>query len=302
VGPEVTVVVFAVHDTVANANDLPALYLVPELLHRDAFGWSALRPLAAAAAGGGPYLPPPRCSLGALIEGRYRSHRSDGPRPPDARDAAHDLGRDVVGRARRALRRRPLSEPPWSQLDSAAAAAREVTWSPTAPAPAPVVAAARPFDYLGTARYQRFWPHQAVFALPTFSDTHLRVNVRGREGRGLVEPDLFGATLDNWERRLATLRDGRTGRPVVADTRRTRGVDPAGDGPPADLVVRFALPTDLLEDLDLATIGPLPYLRTGEHGDAGFVLVRRPHGPPPRLADRLEPTDLAGLISELLHA
>jgi len=58
----------------------------------------------------------------------------------------------------------------------------------------------------------------------------------------------------------------------------------------------------LTTDLDLATIWPLPYLRTGEHGDAGFVLVRRPHGPPPRLADRLEPTDLAGLISELLHA
>ena len=57
-GPDTVVVIFSVHDTVANANDLPALYLVPELLHRDAHGWPHL--VRAASAPTWP-LPTPWC-------------------------------------------------------------------------------------------------------------------------------------------------------------------------------------------------------------------------------------------------
>ena len=91
-----------------------------------------------------------------------------GPAPPDALDRLREG-------VRRHRRRR--AAPPWRHLAGGDSA--------------PPVAAApdkRALDYLGTARYQRFWPQQAIFALPTFSDTHLRVNVAGREGGGTVAP------------------------------------------------------------------------------------------------------------------
>lgn len=303
-GPDTIVVVFSVHDTVANANDLPALYLVPELLHRDAHGWGRLR------AAGGPaqatlgavppavVLPPPDEAIGTAVERAHRSHRGPGPSPPDAVDRL----RDVVRRHRP---RRPL--PPWRQLTAPAAEVRTAPGEPpeaTDPGATDPAGATdgRPLDYLGTARYQRFWPSQALFALPTFSDTHLRVNVVGREGRGVVPPERYGALLDAWTVRLEALRDGRDGRPAVAEVRRTRpGApgDPFAAGPPADLVVRFARPTDLLEDRDQGRLGPLPFLRTGEHGPTGFVRVRDPRGPV-RLGQRLDPGALGGLLRDLL--
>jgi hypothetical protein len=315
VGPDTTVVLFSVHDTVANANDLPALYLVPELLHRDAHGW----PQLALGAGSGRnrraelqggdrgcvsgdddrdrlVVPSPSEALGPVIERRYRRRRASTAGRPDLLDGA----RDRLVR----IRRRPIGAPPWADLVQS----RTMVGQPTRPAssdevPGASASAAQhgrlPFDYLGTARYEPFWPAQEIFALPTFSDTHLRVNVVGREGAGTVTADRFAALLDVWEERLRALRDARTGRVAVADIVRTRTdpLDPGG--PPADLVVRFARPGDLLEDLDQGRLGPLPYLRTGEHGQTGFVRVHRPGGPP-RLSRGLRPTDLAGLLTDLL--
>ena len=160
-------------------------------------------------------------------------------------------------------------------------------------------ASGRPLDYLGTARYQRFWPNQEIFALPTFSDTHLRVNVAGREGHGVVDRRRYDSVLDRWEERLRALRDGRDGRPAVAAVLRTRPGDPFASGPPADLVVRFARPADLLEDRDEGRLGPLPFLRTGEHGPTGFVRVHDPRGPV-RLARRVDPRGLGDLLRDLL--
>src|SRR5205085_7584280 len=42
-GPDATVVVFSLHGMQPNGNDLPALVLLPELLHREHFGRPALR-------------------------------------------------------------------------------------------------------------------------------------------------------------------------------------------------------------------------------------------------------------------
>src|SRR4051794_18545187 len=136
VGPDTIVVVFSVHDTVANANDLPALYLVPELLHRDAHGWahlsSAARPGRAAVdqVPPAPVVPLPDEALGSAIERAYRSHRRAGPAPPDLLDRLRDT-------VRRQRRRRPL--PPWRHLGSPAAgdSAGMVPSGPSRGAPAP---------------------------------------------------------------------------------------------------------------------------------------------------------------------
>ena len=127
------------------------------------------------------------------------------------------------------------------------------------------------------------------------------MNLAGREGRGVVDPRRYDSVLDRWEQRLRALRDGRDGRPAVADVQRTRSGDPYAPGPPADLVVRFARPADLLEDREEGRLGPLPFLRTGEHGPTGFVRVHDPRGPV-RLARRVDPGALGDLLRDLLGA
>ena len=109
----------------------------------------------------------------------------------------------------------------------------------------------------------------------------------------------YHAVLDRWEARLGALRDARTGRPAIAGVERTRPGDPFAAGPPADLVVRFARPVDLLEDRDQGRLGPLPFLRTGEHGPTGFVRVLDPRRPV-RLDRCLEPRALGDLLRDLL--
>ena len=160
-------------------------------------------------------------------------------------------------------------------------------------------ASGRPLDYLGTARYQRFWPDQEIFALPTFSDTHLRVNVAGREGHGVVDRRRYDSVLDRWEERLRALRDGRTAARRWPTSCAPGPATPSASGPPADLVVRFARPADLLEDRDQGRLGPLPFLRTGEHGPTGFVRIHDPRGPV-RLARRVDPGELGDLLRDLL--
>jgi hypothetical protein len=233
-------------------------------------------------------VPAPDEAIGTYIERAYRSHRTAGTAPP----ARLDRLRDVVGR----YRPRPALTP-WRRLADASAVQHD-----GGGATAGSAVGGRPvgsLDYLGTARYQRFWSEQEIFALPTFSDTHLRVNVAGREGRGLVAAQAYGAVLDRWEGRLGALRDARTGRRVVAAIERTRQGDPFAAGPPADLVVRFAVATDLLEDRDLGRLGPLPFLRTGEHGPTGFVRVHDPRRAV-RLDRQLEPRALGDLLRDLL--
>jgi predicted AlkP superfamily phosphohydrolase/phosphomutase len=114
-----------------------------------------------------------------------------------------------------------------------------------------------------------------AFALPTVSDGHIRVNVRGREARGIVPPEELAATCDEIVELVSACTDPRTGRSVVADAIRTRD-DPAEPGPPADLVILWNRAPDAFDHAQLGTIGPFPYCRTGEHSTHGFALVAGP--------------------------
>ncbi|MFN0088711.1 MAG: hypothetical protein ACKVWR_00355, partial [Acidimicrobiales bacterium] len=154
----------------------------------------------------------------------------------------------------------------------------------------------RPVEGQGASLYRRWWPAMRAFALATYSDAHLRVNVAGRERCGQVRPERFAHELDRLEALLGACRDARTGRRAVEELVRVR-VDPFAPGPPADLVVVFAAPIDTLEHPDLGRIGPVPFLRTGEHDPAGFMALVAPGCRPgpaePRALLDLPPTILA---------
>jgi hypothetical protein len=136
-----------------------------------------------------------------------------------------------------------------------------------------------------------------AFALPTYSEGLVRINVAGREGCGKVAPARFGETCDELTSLLSGLTDGRSGRPMVREIIRTRG-DPFADGAPADLIVLWQedAPTDLVESPRIGRIGPLPFFRTGGHSSQGFMMARRPDlQPGSRLRD-IAAQDLTRLL------
>jgi hypothetical protein len=110
--------------------------------------------------------------------------------------------------------------------------------------------------------------------VPSFSDIHLRLNLAGREVHGLVDPASYEAELDRWEHEFRRVRHPGTGAPLRLETTRPRRAEPlAWGGPVPDLIVRVADVVDRFEHPTVGCIGPVPYLRTGEHGGSGFISV-----------------------------
>jgi predicted AlkP superfamily phosphohydrolase/phosphomutase len=125
--------------------------------------------------------------------------------------------------------------------------------------------------------YKRHWSSMRWFALPTFADGHVRVNLAGREANGLVAKEDYAAVLDEIESTLRACRDARTGEPIVDQVIRLREDDPfAADGPDADLLVVFAGAPDAIDHPTVGTIGPHPHMRTAHHSADGFALVAGP--------------------------
>jgi predicted AlkP superfamily phosphohydrolase/phosphomutase len=114
-----------------------------------------------------------------------------------------------------------------------------------------------------------------AFALPTFSDGRIRINLRGREAAGIVDPAQYSDVCDEVEELLHQCRDPRTGEPVVDHVIRPGAADPlALDAAEADMVVEWKGPSCAFEHPSLGTIGPLPFRRTGGHtGPHGFAYV-----------------------------
>jgi hypothetical protein len=271
VGPGTTVVLFALHDTQPNASDVAAMFIVPELLARAEGVRSVLRngrrPGASAGACGA-LVPPGDVPVSALL----RRRRS-------ARELLRSTLRRRPGRPWYELDGRPYAEATAGLEEGGDAAAVEV---PAVEVSAVDVSGRAPtaFAYQAPTWYRRHWPRMRAFALPTFSDPQVRVNLAGREPDGIVAAADYDRELDRVEALLRGCRDTRTGRPVVAEVARPRASAPcAPGGPPADLVVRFAEVVDAVTHPEVGTVGPFPFLRTGEHGTAGFALVAGPAEP-----------------------
>ena len=132
-----------------------------------------------------------------------------------------------------------------------------------------------------TNRHDIDWRRTRVFKLPTDRNTYLRVNLRGREPLGCVQPGAeYEALLDRLETELCALRNGSTGHPAVAKVFRLRKLFPgdrAEDLP--DLAVEWAddSPIDSVESVSVGTLSlPVRELRSGNHREGGFLLARGP--------------------------
>ena len=125
------------------------------------------------------------------------------------------------------------------------------------------------------------WRRTRVFRLPTDRNTYLRVNLRGREPHGCVEPGAeYEALLARLEAELRALRNGVHGAAAVVEVFRMRELFPgerADDLP--DLAVEWAAdgPIDSLHSDSVGTLSlAVRELRSGNHRPEGFLLAKGP--------------------------
>jgi predicted AlkP superfamily phosphohydrolase/phosphomutase len=130
--------------------------------------------------------------------------------------------------------------------------------------------------------YHPAWRGMKAFALPSFSEGFVRLNVRGREASGIVDPWDYEAACAEVAAEIMRLTDARTGKPAVKRVVRTRVAPdgPAVDGErpsDADLIVIWdGVPIDVVDHPSAGRIGPVPFKRSGSHVHRGFLLAAGP--------------------------
>jgi predicted AlkP superfamily phosphohydrolase/phosphomutase len=114
-----------------------------------------------------------------------------------------------------------------------------------------------------------------AFALPSFYDGRVRINLRGRERCGIVDSAHYGAFRDDLVRTLRECRDILTGETIVEEVEYPAAANPTKIGnTEADFVILWrGAPMGLIHPKH-GQVGPIPYRRTGGHtGGPGFALV-----------------------------
>jgi predicted AlkP superfamily phosphohydrolase/phosphomutase len=244
---DATVVVFAMGGMGPNRSDVASMVLLPELLYRHAFGQPLLSepPAWAAANGCSPMLGEDE-NWSAAVNAQIRHRRSPRDR---VRSAAARL---LPGPLKSALRR------------------------PTASTPAGSGVLRFSLDWMPASRYQPYWRGMRYFALPSFYDGRIRVNLAGRERHGTVSLADYRAVCDEIEDVVRGCRDAATGEAVVDSIERCAAADPRTLGPSeSDLVVVWRGAALGVDHPVIGRIGPVPFRRPGGHtGPFGMAGIR----------------------------
>jgi|AntAceMinimDraft_11_1070367.scaffolds.fasta_scaffold01386_3 predicted AlkP superfamily phosphohydrolase/phosphomutase len=239
--PDAAIALFWMHGMGHNDADIASMILLPELLYRNAFGKKNFdAPTRWTRAGN---LPPPlepgeSWSTAVFNEMGCVEFR----RPPASQRAIARL-LDIPARSLGRRRERGVS-----------------------------------LDWMPSQGYGFAWPDMPAFALPSFYDGRIRMNVVGRESKGTIVPADYSAAMDAVDTLLREVRDVRTGLPVVKDIYRTSPGDPmAVPKSNGDIEVLWdGQPTGFTHDR-LGDIGPVPFRRTGGHtgGLGRFCLISK---------------------------
>ena len=234
------VVAFSMGGMGTNNSDAPSMALLPELVYRWATGDTLLQvPLGWAADPTGVPILPEDETWQLAVSRCFPAVDRSVPERINAR----------IRRAARSMRRRSSGDRPPSDEHG-------LGWQPA-------------------SRYRAHWPTMRAFALPSFYDGRVRVNLRGREGAGIVDVADYVAVCDELEVVLRECRDPRTDEPVVAHIARPGATHPlALDPTDADIVITWRGPSCAFEHPTLGVVGPLPFRRTGGHtGPYGFAYI-----------------------------
>ena len=154
------------------------------------------------------------------------------------------------------------------------------------------------------------WEQTPAFTLRADLNGYVRLNVRGREPRGIVAPAEVGALCDRLAEGLMSFRDADSGQPVIEEIRRADDVFPPGERRHRlpDLIVRWspssgaphaALISPAFGRVVRSTPGRIPNGRSGNHAPYGFLLARGPGIPS---GAELEPgADILDLAPTAVH-
>jgi hypothetical protein len=120
-------------------------------------------------------------------------------------------------------------------------------------------------SWMPAYRCRCFWPQMPAFALPSFYDGRIRINLQGREANGIVSPEEYQSTCQRLSGLLSECANLLTREPAVEQVYKSNN-DPLNlDNYEADLyVVWKSAPLGLFSPR-FDKIGPLPYRRTGGH-------------------------------------
>jgi predicted AlkP superfamily phosphohydrolase/phosphomutase len=269
-GPQARCLVFSVEGMKPNADDLPSMVFLPELLYRYSFPGCHGLELEE------PNPPPSPESLAGLknwvMEMWNFRHRS----PPWVIELFERLPRRLALLIFRWLKvSPPLQSPEANQFWG---------WQPV-------------------GWYEHLWPHMKAFALVSNSEGYIRLNLRGREKQGRVAPSHYDRVCQEIRSLLLELREPESGEPAVTRIIAPR-YDLPGDGHPhpADLIVQWnpRLKNKIFSPR-FGMWGPVPYHRGGSHTPDGFFFAqgpglstgRRPEG---------KPIDIGPTILEMMGA
>lgn len=276
------VIVFAAHGMGGNVMDLPSMVFLPEFLYRFNF------PGKFGIARGRPGQP-----LGAPITGRRAKRGWLG----SIWSLKHESN-PIKGFLRRTLP---------TKVFNRIAPIFGTPQHPDLMSPFELRTQAEPFYYQPAVWYKAFWSQMKAFALPSFSEGYIRINLQGREPQGVVLPSEYEALCDELSQALYQLKDARTGTPMVKNIIRTRqALDTCSPDklPDADLVIIWQDEhiTDTVESPDVGRIGPVPYHRTGSHRSDGFVVVQGSTISHESIQSEGHALDLAPTILEMMGA
>jgi hypothetical protein len=236
--PDAALVVFSMGGMGPNYSDTASMVLLAELMYRHAFG--------------SPLLQQPDEWTGANTL------------PPLGEDqdwavAIHANFPSTELRRERRLAAHPLR----TRLEKVVA--RFVS-PPDTPQPAADSYLHRSADWIPAMLYQPDWHSMPAFALPSFYDGRIRINVSGREIRGRIPISKYEAKCDEIEALLVACRDPATGNEIVDRVERMAGRDPRTlSATESDMVVVWKGTFCALDHPTLGRVGPIPFRRPGGH-------------------------------------
>ena len=131
-------------------------------------------------------------------------------------------------------------------------------------------------DWMPAARYRPLWHTMPAFALPSFYDGRIRINLKGREQNGLVPLDQYKPLCLRIAKLLKDCRNPLSGGGIV-DSMDFNCFDDPLSLPPSqvDITVIWKGAALAFDHPKLGRIGPVPYRRTGGHsGPSGMAYIK----------------------------
>ncbi len=274
------VMVFSVHGMDTNVMDLPSMFFLPEFMYRWNFpGRFGLAKGKTNHFFGNPIL---NCKKGSWLWEVWSSRN-------DPNFLRRFVRRQLPYRVSKILSRL-WGEDPNGDLVS----------------PFTLRAEGYPLFFQAASWYRPSWKQMKAFALPSFSEGYIRINLKGRDAEGIVEPEDYEQVCDEVEASLRILKDARTGTPMVKKIIRTRrsAEDCDPKRPDADLVVIWqeSCVADAVESFEIGRIGPVPHFRTGSHRAEGFFIGNGRGFAPGSVMPTIQALDLPPTLLSFLNA